>query len=45
MAESLIIKFKEIRQLQNNESVINRATVEFHSLKELGIIHILRKHF
>ena len=36
MAESLIIKFKEIRQLQNNESVINRATVEFHSLKELA---------
>ena len=36
MAESLIIKFKEIRQLQDNESVINRQTVEFHSLKELA---------
>jgi len=36
MAESLIIKFKEIRSLQNNESVINRQTVEFHSLKELA---------
>ena len=36
MAESLIIKFKEIRQLQNDESVINRQTVEFHSLKELA---------
>merc|ERR1711990_1123918 len=36
MAESLIIKFKEIRQLQNNESVINRATVEFHAIKELA---------
>ena len=36
MAQSLIIKFREIRQLQNNEPVINRQTVEFHSLKELA---------
>merc|ERR1712021_315295 len=36
MTESLIIKFKEIRSSQNNESVINRQTVEFHSLKELA---------
>ena len=36
MAQSLIIKFKEIRHLQNSETVINRQTVEFHSLKELA---------
>ena len=36
MAQSLIIKFKECRALQNNEAIINRQTVEFHSLKELA---------
>ena len=36
MAQSLIIKFREIRSLQNNEPIINRNTVEFHSLKELA---------
>ena len=36
MAHSLIIKFREIRELQNNQTIINRQTVEFHSLKELA---------
>ena len=36
MAQSLIIKFREIRALQNNDPIINRNTVEFHSLKELA---------
>ena len=36
MAHSLIIKFREIRELQGNQPVINRQTVEFHSLKELA---------
>ena len=37
MAESLIIKFRELRQMQGeNESVLNRQTVDFHSLKELA---------
>merc|ERR1711902_316553 len=36
MAHSLIIKFREIREMQNNQTIINRQTVEFHSLKELA---------
>lgn len=35
MIQSLIIKFREIRQLQGEQNV-NRRTVEFHSLKELA---------
>ena len=35
MVHALILKFKELQELQN-EAQINRQTVEFHSLKELA---------
>ena len=36
MVQSLIIKFREIRQAQGNDSVIDRNMVDFHALKELA---------
>ena len=35
MIQALIIKFKELKQIQNS-ATINRSTVEFHHLKELA---------
>ena len=35
MVHALIIKFKEIQELQKS-SKVDRQTVEFHSLKELA---------